>query len=153
MVVCAVLWGFCACCAVTSSVAWQPPPPGAADGSSNSTIWDGGFSAPQAKRGELSPNKNCTKCHGAGLTGDQDGPGLVGADVLAAWSSLTLGDLFDRVKTTMPADAPRSLGLQETADILAYMLSLNECPPGEKDLPPDMTVLSQIRITRQPGPK
>src|SRR5207245_7614085 len=106
------------------------------------TVWSGVFSAPQAKRGELSANKNCTKCHGADLTGGQDGPSLVGADVLSVWTSLTLGDLFDRVTTTMPADAPRSLGLQETADILAYVLSLNKCPAGEKELSPDPEVLS-----------
>jgi len=98
----------------------------------------------------LSANSKCTKCHEVDLAGGQDGPSLVGPDVLGAWTSLTLGDLFDRVNTTMPADAPRSLGLLETADILAYMLSLNKCPAGEKELSPDMVALSEIRITRQP---
>jgi mono/diheme cytochrome c family protein len=153
IVVCAAIWVLCACYAVASSIAAQPPPPETAATSSSSTIWSGVFSAHQATRGELSANKNCTKCHGADLTGGQDGPSLVGPDVVGPWSSLTLGDLFDRVQTTMPADAPRSLGLQETADILAYVLSLNNCPAGEKELPPEKAALSQIRITGQPGPK
>jgi len=101
----------------------------------------------------LSANSKCTKCHEVDLAGGQDGSSLVGPDVLGAWTSLTLGDLFDRVNTTMPADAPRSLGLLETADILAYVLSLNTCPAGEKELPPDMDVLSQIRITGRPEGK
>ena len=135
------------------AVAAQSPPQALARGSSSQTVWSGVYSAPQAKRGEVSVNTNCTKCHGADLAGGQDGPSLVGPEVLGAWTSLTLGDLFDRVKTTMPADAPRSLGLQETADILAHMLSLNKCPAGEKELPPDMAFLSQIRITGQPEGK
>jgi S-disulfanyl-L-cysteine oxidoreductase SoxD len=63
---------------------------------------------------------------------------------------MTLGDLFDRIRTTMPSDAPQSLTAQETADILAYALSLNKCPSGEKELPADMVALSQIRITSRP---
>ena len=50
----------------------------------------------------------------------------------------------------MPADAPQSLGAQETADVLAYALSLNKCPSGEKELPPDTIELGRIRITSQP---
>jgi len=156
IVVRAAVRGFCACCAVTLSVAAQSspqPPARAADPSSSRTVWSGVYSAIQAKRGESSVNTNCTKCHSADLAGGQDGPSLVGAEVLNAWTSLTLGDLFDRIKTTMPADAPRSLGLQETADILAYVLSLNTCPAGEEELPPDMEALRQIRITGRPEGK
>jgi mono/diheme cytochrome c family protein len=118
--------------------------------SASRTIWTGVFSADQAKRGEASTNKNCAKCHSTDLAGGQDGPALVGADVLQAWNGMTVGELFDRVKTTMPADAPRSLSPQETADVVAYILSLNKCPTGEKELPSEMEALGQIRITSQP---
>jgi len=53
----------------------------------------------------------------------------------------------------MPADAPQTLSAQETADILAYVLSLNKCPPGEKDLPSDTAALGQVRITSRPDPR
>src|SRR5689334_16077714 len=119
----------------------------------DSTVWSGVYSAEQAKRGEASANRSCAKCHNADLTGGQDGPSLVGREALDAWSTLTLGDLFDRIKTTMPADAPQTLSPQETADILAYVLSLNKCPAGEKDLPSDASALGQVRITSRPEPE
>jgi len=115
--------------------------------SATGTIWSGVFSADQAKRGEVSASSKCAKCHGADLAGGQDGPSLVGPDVLQAWSGMTVGDLFDRVKTTMPADAPRSLSPQETADVVAYLFSLNKCPAGEKEMASEMEALGQIRIT------
>jgi len=114
------------------------------------TIWNGVFNAEQAKRGEASAGRNCAKCHSADLAGGQDGPALVGADVLKAWDGMTVGELFDRVRTTMPADAPRSLSPQETADVVAFILSLNKCPAGEKELPSEMDALGTIRITSQP---
>jgi mono/diheme cytochrome c family protein len=118
--------------------------------SANRTIWSGVFNAEQAKRGEASAGRNCAKCHSADLAGGQDGPALVGGDVLKAWDGMTVGELFDRVRTTMPADAPRSLSPQETADLVAFVLSLNKCPTGEKELPSEMDALGQIRITSQP---
>lgn len=144
-----------ACCATAATLAGltartpaaQAPPP------SGSTVWSGVYSVAQAKRGEASANRSCAKCHNSDLTGGQDGPSLVGPEVLAAWSTLTLGDLFDRIRTTMPADAPQTLSPQETADILAYTLSLNKCPAGEKELPSDTAALSQIRVTGRPDPK
>jgi S-disulfanyl-L-cysteine oxidoreductase SoxD len=108
------------------------------------------YSAAQTRRGELAAKAKCTKCHDVDLAGGQDGPGLVGAEVLDAWNGMTLRDLFDRVTTTMPADAPRSLGPQETADILAYILSLNKAAAGDTELPADTAPLGAIRITRQP---
>jgi len=146
LVTCAIV--FCAAVyaafVATSLVAAQ------SQASSSRTIWSGVFNADQAKRGEASANKNCAKCHSADLAGGQDGPALVGADVLQAWNGMTVGELFDRVKTTMPADAPRSLSPQETADVVAYILSLNRCPTGEKELPIEIEALGQIRITSQP---
>ena len=53
---------------------------------------------------------------------------------------------------TMPADAPQSLSAQETADILAYALSSNKCPAGDRELPADVAALRQIRVTSRPDP-
>jgi S-disulfanyl-L-cysteine oxidoreductase SoxD len=146
IVVAASLWALLAGRAATAGSAQTAAP------RAGSTVWSGVYSAEQAKRGEASANRSCAKCHNADLTGGQDGPSLVGRETLDAWSALTLGDLFDRIKTTMPADAPQTLSAQETADILAYLLSLNRCPPGEKDLPSDAAALGQVRITSRPDP-
>jgi mono/diheme cytochrome c family protein len=124
----------------------------AAAQASNPTIWSGVFSAAQATRGEAIAGRRCASCHNADLAGGQDGPALVGADVLRAWSGTTVGDLFDKIRTTMPADAPQSLSAQDTVDIVAFILSQNKSPTGEKELPPDMDALKQIQVTPEPKP-
>jgi hypothetical protein len=47
---------------------------------------------------------------------------------------LTLDDLFDRIKTTMPGDAPGSLTGEQCADILAFLLSKDGFPAGQTEL-------------------
>ena len=119
---------------------------------SSRTIWNGVFSAAQAKRGEAIASQRCAACHSADLAGGQDGPPLVGSDVLQAWGGSSAGDLFDRIRTTMPADAPQSLSAQDTADILAFIFSQNKCPPGEQELASGMDALKQIQITPERKP-
>jgi len=119
---------------------------------SSRTIWNGVFSSTQAKRGEAIAGRRCAACHSADLAGGQDGPPLVGSDVLQAWSGTSAGDLFDRIRTTMPADAPQSLSAQDTADILAFIFSQNKCPPGEQDLPSEVDALKHIQITPERKP-
>ena len=116
----------------------------------DATVWNGVYTAAQARRGEAVANKSCAKCHNADFTGGQDGPSLVGQEVLTAWSGLTLGDLFDRIRTTMPADAPQTLSASETADLLAYTLSSNKCPTGDTELAADAAALRRIRVTSRP---
>jgi mono/diheme cytochrome c family protein len=138
IVLCAAVLGFSA-----ASAAQQP---------SSRTIWNGVFNVAQAKRGEAIAAKRCATCHNADLAGGQDGPALVGADVLQAWSGMTVAELFDRVRTTMPADAPQSLSPQETAEIVAFIFSENKCPAGESELPSEMDALKQIQITPERKP-
>jgi hypothetical protein len=64
-----------------------------------------------------------------------------------------VGELFDRVHTTMPADNPGTLGLPETSDVVAYVLKLNKFPAGQTALSTDMAVLSQVKIEGQPAAK
>jgi alcohol dehydrogenase (cytochrome c) len=52
----------------------------------------------------------------------------------------------------MPADAPQTLSPQETADIVAFILSQNKCPAGDKELPSEMDALKQIQITPERKP-
>ena len=132
---------------VLSAIAFAFCAAAAAQQSSSQTIWSGVFSAAQASRGEAIAGKRCATCHNADLTGGQDGPALVGADVLQAWSGMPISDLFDRIKTTMPADAPQTLSPQETADIVAFIFSQNKCPAGDKELASEIDALKQIQIT------
>jgi mono/diheme cytochrome c family protein len=142
-----VMCGVCLWAAIAAPLHAQAAPPAA------SGIWSGVYTDVQAKRGEGIANKSCISCHGPELAGGEAGPTLVGLEFLGNWNSLSLGDFFDRVHTTMPADAPGSLSLQDTADLLAYVLKLNKFPAGQKDLPTDMSALGQVKIEGQPPAK
>ena len=73
-------------------------------------------------------------------------PSLVGAAFTSNWNDLTLGDLFERVRLTMPLDSPGRLSRQQNADVIAYVLKTNEWPPGASELPSDLGALKQIKI-------
>ncbi len=47
---------------------------------------------------------------------------------------------------TMPEGSPGSLSSEEYADILAFLLRLNDYPAGEEELPADFAVLENIPI-------
>ncbi|HUI55224.1 MAG TPA: cytochrome c [Bryobacteraceae bacterium] len=110
------------------------------------SVGDGVYTEEQARRGEALGGKECASCHGAGLTGGEEAPALAGDAFLANWNGLTVGDLFDRIRKTMPQDNPGRLTRQQDADILAYMLALNRFPAGKTELPPQSEVLQQIKI-------
>jgi mono/diheme cytochrome c family protein len=150
----AVVWAVCVFSAVTSraQAAAAPAAQGAAPLAA-SGIWSGVYTEAQAKRGESTANKACTSCHGADLMGGEAGPALVGLEFLGNWNQQSLGDLFDRIHATMPADAPGSLSLPDTADVIARVLQLNKFPVGQKELPTDTSALGQIKIESQPPAK
>ena len=152
----AVVWAVCAFSVVTSraqAAATPAAPAQAAAPMAASGVWSGVYSEAQAKRGESTGNKACTSCHGADLMGGEAGPALVGLEFIGNWNQQSLGDLFDRIHSTMPADAPGSLSLSDTADVVARILQLNKFPAGQKDLPSDVTALGQIKIESQPPAK
>jgi hypothetical protein len=58
-----------------------------------------------------------------------------------------VGDLLDVISTTMPEGNPGVLSPMEYADILAFMLRLNDYPAGEEELPVDLYLLENVRIS------
>jgi cytochrome c len=110
------------------------------------SVWDGVYTEEQAKRGELVYRKECAACHGEQLTGGESAPPLTGGAFLSNWNGLTLGDLFDRIKKTMPQTAPGKLSRQQNADILAFMLSMNKFPAGKTELYRQSEMLKEIRF-------
>ena len=117
-----------------------------AQGPPSRSVWDGVYTEEQAKRGEQLYNKNCGACHGETLEGIEMAPALAGGDFLDKWAGETLGDLFERIRATMPKEKPGRLSREINADITAYMLHVNEFPPGKAELPRDTQILKQIRI-------
>jgi quinoprotein glucose dehydrogenase len=108
------------------------------------TTWDGVYSKGQASKGEAIYNEKCQKCHGADAAG-ADAPSLADSGFAGDWDGLTLAQLFDRTRSSMPQDAPQSLGREETANIIAYLLSKNNFPSGEGDLSERGEMLGTIK--------
>ena len=110
------------------------------------SVWDGVYTQEQAQRGQASYNQYCMACHGGSLTGGEQAPPLAGGEFLSNWNGLTVGDLFDRIRTSMPLNNPQSLNRDTNALILAYILSVNRFPAGSAELSNRTEVLKLIRI-------
>jgi len=108
------------------------------------SVWDGVFNEEQAKRGEAAFVEACSNCHQRNLEGADMTPALTGGAFMANWDGLTVGDLFDRIRVSMPADRPGTLSRQENADIIAYILRFNQFPAGKEELPREVQALKQI---------
>jgi len=107
--------------------------------------WDGVYSEDQAKRGEPLYQQYCSSCHGADMAGGEMAPGLTGGEFSSNWNDLTLGQLFDRMRTSMPQNNPGSLARQQVADVLAFMLYKGTAPSGKTELPTQSEVLGTIK--------
>ncbi len=117
-----------------------------AQGDGLRSVLEGVFTAEQSARGDKSYSQNCASCHGTALTGGESAPPLTGGEFSSNWYGLTVGDLFDRIRTTMPGDRPGSMGREPIADTLAYILSMNQFPAGNSELSAKTEVLKQIRL-------
>ena len=110
------------------------------------SVWDGVYTADQSKRGGAVYAKECASCHGAELTGGESAPPLTGGAFLSNWNGLTVGDLFERIRQSMPLDDPGRLSRQQDADVLAFILNANEYPAGKAELDKQTEVLKLIKI-------
>ncbi|MGA3202431.1 MAG: cytochrome c [Bryobacteraceae bacterium] len=110
------------------------------------SVWDGVYTDEQASRGQGLYNQHCASCHADTLTGGEMSPPLAGGDFLANWNGLTLGELFDRIRTTMPQNKPGKLSREVNADITAFILNFNKFPAGKTELPHATEFLKEIRI-------
>ena len=109
------------------------------------TQWDGVYTEEQAKRGEPLYTKTCASCHGPDLAGGDKGPPLAGAAFAAVYDGKKMGDLSERMRTTMPVDSPASLTRAQNADILAFMLQKAGAPAGQTSLPTNVDQLNSIK--------
>jgi mono/diheme cytochrome c family protein len=109
------------------------------------SVWDGVYTEAQAARGLAVYRERCVSCHGEKLDGGM-GPAVAGTDFMADWQGRTVSDLFQRIQLTMPLDDPGKLTPKETADLLAYVFSINMFPAGQGELASDRDALTPIRI-------
>ncbi len=106
--------------------------------------WDGVYSLEQAKRGEPLYSENCAACHGSDLSGGEIAPALIGGDFSANWDGLTLGDIFERIRISMPQNDPGALTRAQKIDVLAFILYKGGYPAGQTELPSQTEVLKTI---------
>ena len=114
------------------------------------SVWDGVYTADQAKRGETAYRQNCALCHGAQLAGTENAPGLLGDDFLKLWYGKSVAELSKQIQEKMPKDSPGILKPQQNVDILAVVFAANKFPAGAEELPNTPTVLADIKIEKQP---
>ena len=110
------------------------------------TVWDGVFTAEQAERGAEAYKTSCSECHGGDLMGDGFAPALTGADFQGNWNDLSVGDLFERIRISMPPSGPSSVTPEQKADIVAHLMKMNQYPEGTAELEPKTEVLKTIKI-------
>jgi quinoprotein glucose dehydrogenase len=123
-------------------------PAAAADAAAPTTsVQKGVFNSAQAKRGEELYLGICAACHGEDMGGKEPAPELAGDKWMAKWEGHSAGELFNRIKTTMPQGNPGSLTEAQYIDLVAFLFDANGFPSGAAELKPDQT--PGIKITAQ----
>jgi len=107
------------------------------------TVADGVYTDTQAARGAAAYEASCAGCHRADLGGGT-GPALKEQRFARQFANQDLRTLFSRIATTMPRNAPGSLGDAVSLDIVAHLLKENGFPPGATEL--SANTLDGIRV-------
>ena len=132
---------------ITALLAWLPAPHAAQE---PRTVWDGVYTEAQAMRGEQVYQDECTFCHLDDLMGDAFATPLVDDAFTFRWEGSPVGDLMTVIQVTMPADRPATLSNEAVADVIAFLLKMNEYPAGDEELAADQAALENIAIVAEP---
>jgi polar amino acid transport system substrate-binding protein len=111
------------------------------------------YTKAQALRGAQIFAQKCVACHGKDLQGTA-APSVAGTDFLttAQRNKWTLEIIRYIVFTLMPRNAPSTLGPQESAAVLAYLLASDCYPPGTKPFPAaDNPAFANTQLGPPPG--
>ena len=96
----------------------------------------GVYTVAQADRGITLFRSKCASCHA---------PNRFTDDLFyASFAGKPLWEMFDVISDTMPEDDPGGMKKDEYADVIAYLLKLNNFPAGATELPTDKDALSAI---------
>ena len=109
------------------------------------SVADGIYTVEQADGGEVLYDEQCVACHGSinQLTPDMAAL-LADHTFRARWEQRSLGELFELIQVEMPQDAPGALTLDETSQLLAFILQGNRRSAGDHELSRDVEVLKAI---------
>lgn len=130
------------CAAVVLATALWPVP-GGTQPPARST-WSGIYSSAQAERGLKIYFSTCAQCHGPDMTGIDSAPPLTGGKFAANWNGVTLGNMVERIRISMPQNSPGTLARADITDVTAYILQQNGFPAGESELPRQTALLNTI---------
>src|SRR5262249_30652284 len=117
------------------------------------TNWDGADTETQAQRGKQGYQDACAACHLDNLQGDAVSPPLKGSTFLARVGGPNAPEMMQAIRSTMPQNAPDSLGDRAYVDLISYLLQANGSPAGSIELALDVAELEKIVITDQPPAK
>jgi hypothetical protein len=110
------------------------------------STWDSVFTLEQADRGQVAYRQACARCHSETLAGGDEAPELTGSAFMSGWNGLTLEELHERIRTTMPTDTPGVYSRQQVTDVMAFMLRFNGVPAGALELTQEAEALKGIRF-------
>lgn len=106
------------------------------------------FTDSQATRGLGWFDATCLSCH---LVHE-----VSSAEFKFRWGGRSALDLYDRISTTMPEDAPGTLSRRAYTDIVSYLMQINGLPAGTVPLTADSLALASVRLsfrTNSPDPR
>lgn len=116
------------------------------------STWSGVYTEAQAKAGAAVYAKTCSECHLEDLAGDGFAPALKGPEFMNNWNSLSVGDLFERIRVSMPPSNPSSVTAKEKAEIVAHILKNAGFPAGQTELASTTDALKGIKFeATKPG--
>ena len=110
------------------------------------SVVEGVYTEEQAKKGVALYKEQCAACHGEDMAGNDIIPGLTGDTFSTNWTGKSVGELYEKINLTMPALNPGSLTGDQTAEIIAAMLSANKYPAGKMALANAMEPLNAVKI-------
>ena len=142
-----------------------------AQAAEDSPVQEGYYTEAQAQRGKLLYNRNCLHCHGGESATIMEWPigysvgsrrggggraGLVplerntGARNDGRRKYPSVFYLFQRIRDSMPGWGADTVGLQEKADIVAYLLHVNGYSTGPDELTTDVQRMKRMWLV-EPG--
>lgn len=104
------------------------------------SVKSGVYTAAQADRGIAIFKSKCASCHAPNRFTDDF--------FYSSFAGKPLWEMFDVISDSMPEDDPGSLKKEEYADVIAYLLKLNNFPTGPEELPTDKDALSAILMEK-----
>ena len=107
---------------------------------------EGVYTEEQVKKGAALYKEQCAACHGEDLAGNDIIPALTGDTFSTNWTGKSLGEFYEKINLTMPALNPGSLTGDQTAEIIALILSHNKYPAGKTALANTMEALNTVKI-------